>query len=88
MHEAVFAAKGTAASTEEIARLAGVGIGTVFRHLPTKEALLEAVLADRLRQLADEVDALASAEDPGVARVSLFTRAVDRASTSWPWSTR
>jgi AcrR family transcriptional regulator len=79
--EAVFAAKGTAASTEEIARQAGVGIGTVFRHYPTKEALLEAVLADRLRQLADEVDALASAEDPSEALASLFTRAVDRAST-------
>ena len=45
--EAVFAAKGTAASTEEIARQAGVGIGTVFRHFPTKQALLEAVLVGR-----------------------------------------
>src|SRR3989442_539577 len=46
--EAVFAASGTAASTEEIARRAGVGIGTVFRHFPTKEALLEAILVDKL----------------------------------------
>src|SRR5215213_7024608 len=34
--EDVFAAEGTSASTEEIARRAGVGIGTLFRHFPTK----------------------------------------------------
>ena len=79
--EAVFAAKGTAASTEEIARQAGVGIGTVFRHFPTKDALLEAVFFGRLRRLADEVDALAAAEDPGAALFSFFTRVVDQAAT-------
>ena len=78
--EAVFAAKGTAASTEEIARQAGVGIGTVFRHFPTKEALLEAVFAARLRQLADELDALAAAKDPAEALFSFFTTVVDQAA--------
>jgi AcrR family transcriptional regulator len=79
--EAVFAAKGTAASTEEIARQAGVGIGTVFRHFPTKEALLEAVFVGRLRRLANEVDALAAAENPGTALFSFFTSVVDQAAT-------
>jgi AcrR family transcriptional regulator len=79
--EAVFAAKGTAASTEEIARQAGVGIGTVFRHFPTKEVLLEAVFVGRLRRLAEEVDALAAAEDPGAALFSFFTQVVDQAAT-------
>lgn len=79
--EAVFAAKGTAASTEEIARQAGVGIGTVFRHFPTKDALLEAVLVGHLRRLAEEVDALAAAEDPSAALFSFFTRVVDQAAT-------
>jgi AcrR family transcriptional regulator len=79
--EAVFAAKGTAASTEEIARQAGVGIGTVFRHFPTKQALLEAVFASRLQRLANEVDALAAAEDPSVALFSFFTGVVDQAAT-------
>src|SRR4051812_18244222 len=46
--EAVFAAKGHGASTEEVARQAGVGAGTVFRHFPTKEALLEAIVIGRL----------------------------------------
>ena len=79
--EAVFAAKGTGASTEEIARQAGVGIGTVFRHFPTKQALLEAVFAGRLQRLADQVDALAAAEDPGAALFSFFTGVVDQAAT-------
>jgi AcrR family transcriptional regulator len=79
--EAVFAAKGTAASTEEIARQAGVGIGTVFRHFPTKQALLEAVLVGRLQRLADEVDALAAAEDPGAALFSFFAGVVGQAAT-------
>lgn len=56
--EAVFAEHGVTVSTEEIARTAGVGIGTVFRHFPSKEALLEAVYVARLRRLADDAAAL------------------------------
>jgi AcrR family transcriptional regulator len=49
--EAVFAADGLSASTEEIARRAGVGAGTMFRHFPTKNALVEAVVMERLERL-------------------------------------
>jgi AcrR family transcriptional regulator len=79
--EAVFDARGTTASTEEVARAAGVGIGTVFRHFPTKEALLEAVYVARLRKLADEAEGLASADDPGEAFFAFFTRVVGHAAT-------
>ena len=48
----VFVEHGISASTEEIARRAGLGIGTVFRHFPTKEALLKAVYEQRLEHLA------------------------------------
>ena len=52
--EDVFAAKGTAASTEEVAAAAGVAIGTVFRHFPTKRDLLGAILKDLLAELAEQ----------------------------------
>lgn len=79
--EAVFDTLGTGASTEEVARAAGVGIGTVFRHFPTKEALLEAVYVARLRNLAEEAEALLSADDPGAAFFAFFARVVGHAAT-------
>jgi AcrR family transcriptional regulator len=79
--ETVFDTRGTGASTEEVAREAGVGIGTVFRHFPTKEALLEAVYVTRLRKLAEEAGVLASAGDPGEAFFAFFTRVVGHAAT-------
>jgi len=57
----VFAAGGREARLEAVARQAGVGIGTLYRHFPTREALFEAVyrrevdqLAELARRLADE----------------------------------
>jgi AcrR family transcriptional regulator len=74
----VFATKGVTAATEEVARAAGVGIGTLFRHFPTKEALLEAVYRARLRALADEARALATADDPGAVLLDFFRDTVAR----------
>jgi AcrR family transcriptional regulator len=79
--EAVFAEQGTSASTETVAQRAGVGIGTVFRHFPTKESLLEAVLIGLLRRLADDAEALAVADDPGTAFFAFFTQVVTQAVT-------
>ena len=62
-----FAASGPDASIDEIARLAGVGHGTVFRRFPTKDDLMVAVIerhVGEMKALADE--AVASA-DPGEA---------------------
>ena len=78
--EQVFAERGTGASTEEIARRAGVGVGTVFRHFPTKEALLEAVFIGRLARLGEQAKELASSEEPGPAFFAFFTLFVDQAS--------
>jgi AcrR family transcriptional regulator len=67
-----FAAEGPTVPLDEIARRAGVGAGTVYRHFPTKEALLQAVLTDRLEILhAKALDALA-AEEPGPAFFAFF----------------
>jgi AcrR family transcriptional regulator len=79
--EEVFGRGGEAASTEEVARLAGVGIATVFRHFPTKAALLEAVLLERLGRLRARADALASAGDPGEAFFAYFQHMVEDSAT-------
>jgi AcrR family transcriptional regulator len=85
--EVVFAEQGTSASTEEVARRAGVGAGTVFRHFPTKESLLEAVLVGLLRRLAEDADALAAADDAGTAFFAFFTQVVTQAVTENALST-
>jgi AcrR family transcriptional regulator len=77
--EEVFGKGGESASTEEVARLAGVGIGTVFRHFPTKAALLEAVLAREFDRLREQAEALLDAANPGEAFLGLFSHLVARA---------
>jgi AcrR family transcriptional regulator len=55
---------------DEIARRAGVGAGTVYRHFPTKEDLYRAVIEDRINHIVDAGRALLADADPGEA---LFT---------------
>jgi AcrR family transcriptional regulator len=62
-----FAADGLSVPIDEIARRAGVGAGTVYRHFPTKDALFQAVIADRLRRIIDAGQALLRSEQPGQA---------------------
>jgi AcrR family transcriptional regulator len=62
-----FAAEGSDASLDEIARGAGVGAGTVYRHFATKEALFEAVVLDRIGELIEEARALSDDPNPGRA---------------------
>jgi AcrR family transcriptional regulator len=78
--EAVLPASGLSTPVEEIARHAGVGIGTVYRHFPTKEALFEAILVSRIERLAEEAGSLSSAADAGVAFFGLFRRIVEEAA--------
>src|SRR5262245_36510677 len=76
----VFSAGGTDASLEAVARRAGVGIGTLYRHFPTREALFEAVYrrevdelgahAERLARELSPVDALRQALHAGVRLVA------------------
>src|ERR1700729_804622 len=54
-------------SLEEIARRAGVGIGTLYRHFPTRQSLLEAVFRDQVDALARRAEELGSASSPGSA---------------------
>jgi AcrR family transcriptional regulator len=63
----VFGKEGIDASVEGIAKKAGVGIGTLYRHFPTKAALLAAIIATRIDEMAEAAEKLADAPDPGKA---------------------
>lgn len=71
-----FAAEGLSVSLDEIARRAEVGPGTLYRHFPTKEALIEAVVHERLRSLVDQARLLASTDDPTTALFAILRRVV------------
>ena len=60
-----FAAEGLSVPIDEIARRAGVGAGTVYRHFPTKDDLFRAVIEDRIRNIVDDGRALLTSGDPG-----------------------
>lgn len=72
-----FAEQGPSATLDAVARRAGVGAGTVYRRFPSKEALLAAVVNDRLDRLVEELATPASA-DPGAAFLAAFERAVSQ----------
>ena len=74
----VFAARGSQAGVDEIARKAGVGMGTLYRRFPTKEALLEAVVRDRLEALIAELEEAARAEDPWTAFAGVMEAIAER----------
>jgi AcrR family transcriptional regulator len=68
-------------SLEEIARRAGVGIGTLYRHFPTRQALLEAVYRDQVELLRARAEELLKAESPGDA-LAEWLRALMRFSST------
>lgn len=78
--EEAFAADGLAVPLDDIARLAGVGAGTVYRHFPSKEALFQAVVIERIEQFAVEARELAAADDPGGVFIDYFVRVIKQAS--------
>ncbi|MFB6440572.1 TetR/AcrR family transcriptional regulator [Streptomyces sp. NPDC056411] len=60
-----FEEQGLGVPLGEIARRAGVGAGTVYRHFPSKEALFRAAIVDRIELFTDTARDLVDAEDPG-----------------------
>jgi AcrR family transcriptional regulator len=65
--KAAFAEKGSGASLDEIARTAGVGAGTLYRHFPTRDALIEAVYRNETEQLVAAATRLAETHRPTAA---------------------
>jgi AcrR family transcriptional regulator len=69
------------ATLESIARSAGVGIGTLYRHFPTRDALIEAVYRAELGRLCDRADELLAEQPPDQALRSWMDRYADFVAT-------
>ena len=72
--KSVFAASGVDAPAKEITDLAGVGVGTLYRHFPQRADLIKAVIEREIDACADAAPALAAAHEPGVALAEWLDR--------------
>lgn len=72
-----FAEHGTEVSVAQIAERAGIGKGTVFRHFPTKDDLLAAIVTDNMYDLVATGEGLVAAEDAGHALCAFMSAAVE-----------
>ena len=72
--KAVFGTAGVDAPAKEIADLAGVGVGTLYRHFPQRSDLVKAVLQHEIDACADAAPALAAAHEPGPALANWLHR--------------
>ena len=77
---ASFAAHGTDASLEDVARRAGVGIGTLYRHFPNRQSLMSAVFEDAVGELLARSRELLTAPQPCAALVTWLREMVTHAS--------
>jgi AcrR family transcriptional regulator len=73
----LFARDGPEAQMDEIAARAGVGIGTVYRHFPTKEALLTAMVRDRFQEFAEIATLAEATVDPQQALATVMRRSAE-----------
>jgi AcrR family transcriptional regulator len=80
----VFAEQGPDASLEEVARRAGVGIGTLYRHFPSREALAEEIFAEHIDEVSGAAEAAASAEDAWAGLVAFLERVLDLQARNLP----
>jgi AcrR family transcriptional regulator len=72
----VFATEGLAVPIDEIARRAGLGVGTLYRHFPTKEALFAAIVVSRMEEIIADARAQLEADVPGEAFFAFMVRMV------------
>ena len=74
---AIFSARGREGHLEEVARRAKVGMGTVYRHFPTKEALLEALAREQFELLTSWAREAQASPEPGAALEALLWRGAE-----------
>ena len=79
--EEIFATEGVAVPIDAVAERAGLGVGTLYRHFPNKEALFEAIVMDRLVRLLDTAKDFEVAEEPGEALFSFLYEFAEQASS-------
>ncbi|MFN8051503.1 MAG: TetR family transcriptional regulator [Acidimicrobiales bacterium] len=77
----LFAKEGTKVSVEAIARAAGVGVGTVHRHFPTKDSLLDAVLIWFCEPMVEALDAALVDDDPAAGLEAYLVAVVEILAT-------
>jgi AcrR family transcriptional regulator len=70
----VFAEQGTGAQMDDVARVAGVGVGTVYRHFPHKGALMGELVASKFRTFADNAEVALTVADPWEAFSGLLRK--------------
>ena len=75
-----FAESGLDVGVEEIARSAGVGMGTLYRRFPTKASLIHAIFEQRLDELQPTIDRACAAGDPWEGLVDLLVAVVEQQS--------
>ncbi|NUS94336.1 MAG: TetR/AcrR family transcriptional regulator [Nocardia sp.] len=75
---AVFTEQGLRGSLEEVARRAGVGIGTVYNHFPNRDALIDALLPARVAALDELAEASDAEPDPWQAFTGFVAHLLDR----------
>ena len=78
---AAFSGSGPEATLDSIARAAGVGIGTLYRHFPSREALIDAAYRSELARLCDSVPGLLAALPPDQALRAWMDNFVDYMTT-------
>lgn len=73
----VFATEGLSVPIDDIAKRAGLGVGTLYRHFPTKEALFAAIVVTRMDDVSAEARAHLATEAPGEVFFAFLVRMVD-----------
>jgi AcrR family transcriptional regulator len=78
----VFGERGLEASLDDVARRAGVGVGTAYRHFANKYELAQAILAEAIEEVLELAERVAESDDPWAGIVAFLERAAEMQSSN------